>query len=110
MTRSPFSRGRMRRFCSVTIQDIADFCEFTDCGVSVGGPEAGFIHIDGTGLRSRSYTWGRFNMLHEVNALPSPRQALEKATVFQIKRGESLRSLTREEFEQELESFRRKVG
>lgn len=94
----------------MTIDEVANYCEFKDCTVSAGDPEAGFVHIDGTGVENRSYTWGRFNMLHEVSSLPSPRKVIEKASVFKIRRGASVRTLTREEFERDLAEFQSKVG
>lgn len=94
----------------MTIDDIADFCQYKDCTVAAGGPETGFIRIDGTGLENRAYTWNRFSMLHEVNALPSPAKALEKATIFRISKEESTTAFNREEFERMLEEFQAKVG
>ena len=94
----------------MTIDEIASFCEFRDCKVSAGHPEHGFIHLDGTGLEDRSYTYGRFHMLSEVASLPSPRQVLEHADTFKVTRGAQTRTLTREEFESELRDFQRKAG
>ena len=37
----------------MTVEEIADFCEFKDCRVSAGAPQTGFIHIDGTGLENQ---------------------------------------------------------
>ncbi len=94
----------------MTVDDIANFCQYKDCKVSAGDPETGFIQIDGTGLESRAYTWGRFSMLHEVNALPNPAKALAGATIFRISKEDSTTALNREEFEKLLEEFQAKVG
>ncbi len=94
----------------MTIDDIANYCEFRDYKVSVGHPDYGFIQIDGTGLEDRSYTYGRFQMLNEVSSLPSPRQVLEHADTFKVIRGGELRTLDRETFEAELKEFQEKVG
>lgn len=94
----------------MTIDEIADYCEFLDCKVSAGHADHGFVHIDGTGIQDRSYTYNRMNLLHEVSALPSPRQVLAHADTFKVTRGDQTRKLNREEFERELAEFRKKVG
>ncbi len=94
----------------MTIDDIANFCQYKDCKVSAGAPETGFVHIDGTGVQSRAYTWNRFSMLHEVNAIPNPTKALANASVFRVTKEDSTTALNREEFERLLEEFQAKVG
>ena len=96
----------------MTIDDIANFCEFKDCSVAFGSPDIGFIQVNGIGVTTRFNNYRRFLAHHELGSLAPPRKVLEKATVFRIQRegGEDLRELSREEFEQELNIFREKVG
>lgn len=94
----------------MTIGEIASYCEFLDCRVSLGDPQVGFIQIDGTGVLNHSYTFGRFNMLHELAGLPDSRDVIQKATLFKVSLGDSERSLSREEFSAELSTFQKKVG
>lgn len=94
----------------LTIDQIADFCEFKDCTVTLGDPEAGFIHVDGTGRR-RPYNYGRFLSFRELGAEPLRNsEVVERATVFKIRRGSDERVLNRHEFETEWEDFLRKAG
>ncbi|HLV00604.1 MAG TPA: hypothetical protein VKZ59_05020 [Acidobacteriota bacterium] len=96
----------------MTIDDIANFCEFKDCSVVFGNPEIGFIKVDGVGVATRFNNYRRFLAHNELAALASPRKVLQEATVFRIQSegGEELRVLNREEFEQELREFQEKVG
>lgn len=111
-------RLKMRLDCvqwedtSVTIDDIANFCEFKDCSVVFGSPEIGFVQVDGIGVTTRFNNYRRFLLHHELGSLASPRKVLQEATVFRIQRegGEELRDLSREEFEQELREFQERVG
>lgn len=94
----------------LTIEQMADFCEFKDCAVTVGDPETGFIDIDGTGRR-RPYNYGRFLSFRELGAEPlRTSEVVDRATVFKIRRGSEERVLNRQEFETELQDFLRKVG
>jgi hypothetical protein len=93
----------------VTIEDVADYCEFKDCAISLGSEEAGFIDVDGGGYRRR-YNYDRFLSLNELSALPSPRQVMQKAASFTVKRAAVTVVLSREEFERELRRFRAQVG
>lgn len=92
------------------LEDIASFCEFKDCEISLGDPDAGFIQINGNGLKRDAYTYGRFNMLTEVAHLASPKQVLDKASVFKIRRGGTEKTLSRQEFQEELEHFQKLVS
>lgn len=96
----------------VTIDDIANFCEFKDCTVVFGSPDIGFIQVDGIGVTTRFNNYRRFLAHHELGSLAPPRKVLERATRFRIQRegGEELRDLSREEFERELKEFQEKVG
>lgn len=96
----------------VTIDDIANFCEFKDLSVVFGSPDIGFIRVDGVGVTTRFNNYRRFLLHHELGSLASPGKVLEEATVFHIQRegGEELRELSRDDFEQELSEFQEKVG
>lgn len=94
----------------MTIEDIASFCEFLNCRVSVGHPDYGFIHIDGTGIESHSYTYGRVNMFNEAASQASPRDVLENADTFVVARRNESQTLNRTQFVRELEEFQRKTG
>lgn len=100
----PLHNGR------VTLDEITNFCEFKECTVSLGDPEAGFIRVDGNGVQTRFNNYRRFLAHHELAALPSPKQVLEKATVFRIEENGQTRTLSREEFQAELQAFQEKVG
>lgn len=93
----------------MTIQDIADFCEFKDCEVSLGDPEVGFIPVDGTGVR-RQYNYNRYLAHNELSGLPSPRRVLDKASVFKVRTGDQVQVFDREQFQRELQAFLEKVG
>jgi len=92
------------------LEEIASFCEFRDCEISIGDPDTGFVQIDGNGLKRNTYTYGRFNMLTEVAHLASPKRVLSQASVFRVKRGATENTLTREEFLSELEHFQKLVS
>ena len=93
----------------MTIEDVADYCEFKDCAVALGDPSIGVISVDGGGYQKR-YNFARFLSLNELSALPSPKVVLEKATAFRVQLPTGELVLTREEFERELRVFREKVG
>ena len=93
----------------MTIDDIADFCEFQDCVVTAGNPEIGAITIDGRGYQKRN-NYMRFLSFNELSGLPSPLEALRKATYFQIRRDNQTTEVSREEFEQQLSRFRQLTG
>ncbi len=82
----------------MTIDEIADYCEFKGCTVALGDPDVGFIHVDGRGLR-RSNNYGRLLAMHELGAVASPSAVLEAASVFKVRRGEDVQALTRDAFE-----------
>ncbi|HSR66538.1 MAG TPA: hypothetical protein VLU25_01230 [Acidobacteriota bacterium] len=86
----------------MTIDDIANYCEFKDCQVSLGSPEAGFIHVDGYGLVRNTYNYRRFLALNELGALSSPDQVVEAAQTFKIKDARGERSLDRQAFQTEM--------
>ncbi|HUG42911.1 MAG TPA: hypothetical protein VMN76_01610 [Acidobacteriota bacterium] len=95
----------------MSLEEIASYCEFLDCEVSIGDPDVGFIRVDGSGVSRRFNNYRRFLAHNELSGLPKPRKVLSQATVFRILRdGEQMRELSREEFEGELEAFQRKVG
>jgi hypothetical protein len=91
------------------IEEIASFCKFKKCEVRLGNPAAGFIEIDGSGPK-HLHNYGRYLAHNELAALPSPREVLEKASIFKIEHGLEVQTLDRQQFEQELENFRQKVG
>ncbi len=88
----------------MTIDEIANYCEFKDCQITLGDPAAGFVRIDGNGLQKAS-NYRRFLSLNELAAAPSPRKVLESATVFKVRSGGGERSLARKEFEAEYQQF-----
>ena len=93
----------------MTISDIADYCAVKDCAVTLGDPAVGFITVDSGGCSSRP-NFARFLSLNELSALPSPLKVLKDATSFRINLTRETRSLTRAEFEEELQALREKVG
>ena len=93
----------------MTIEDVADYCEFKECAVLLGDPNVGFISVDGGGYQKRN-NFARFLSLNELSALPSPKKVLEKATSFRVQLPKGETAMTREEFEGELSAFRKKVG
>ena len=93
-----------QREVSLTIDEVANFCEWKDCRVTVGDAELGFVHIDGRGV-NQSSNYRRFLSLNELAALPSPKDVVEKATLFKIEHGGEQRSLSRDEFRSEYEKF-----
>jgi hypothetical protein len=93
----------------VTLEDIASFCEFKDCEVSLGDPGIGFIHVNGNGVKY-NYNYDRFISLRELSALVKPTDLLGQATLFKVRRGGQVRELSRADFEAELQDFRQKVG
>ncbi|MDA2937700.1 hypothetical protein MYX75_05485 [Acidobacteria bacterium AH-259-A15] len=93
----------------MTIEDIANFCEFKDCEVSLGDPVVGFIQIDGTGVK-RPNNFQRYLSFHELSALASPKKVLGKASTFKVQRGNEVQAFNRKEFKRELEAFQQKVG
>ena len=93
----------------MTLEDIANYCEFKDCQISLGSPETGFVRLDGNGLQ-KANNYRRFLSLNELAAAPSPKKVLEAAQVFKVRRGEEESSLSREEFEAELRKFAALVG
>lgn len=88
----------------MTVDEIANYCEFKDCQVTLGDPAAGFIRIDGNGVRKAS-NYNRFLSHNELAAAPSPRKVLDSATVFKIRRGDADQQLTRPEFEADYQRF-----
>jgi hypothetical protein len=93
----------------LTLEDIASFCEFRDCEVSLGDPQTGFIHINGNGVKY-NYNYDRFISLRELSGLPKPLDVLGQASLFRVRRGGQVRDLSRADFEAELRDFRQKVG
>lgn len=93
----------------MTVDRIADYCEFTNATVSAGSPETGFVEIDGTGLTSSFNAYRRFLAHRELAGLAEADEVIAGATVFRIQREES-RQLSREEFEAELARFEALVG
>ncbi|HSR50442.1 MAG TPA: hypothetical protein VLV83_06410 [Acidobacteriota bacterium] len=86
----------------MTIDDIANYCEFKDCEVSLGSPEAGFIRVDGYGLVRNTNNYRRFHMLHELGSMASPKDVIGAAESFKIKDADGQRSLDRQAFEAEM--------
>ncbi|MBI4446832.1 MAG: hypothetical protein HY645_13110 [Acidobacteria bacterium] len=94
----------------LTIERIADFCEFKDCAIVAGDPDAGYIQIDGNGIRLPN-NYHRFLSFNELSGRPvHPQQVLDKATCFRLQSGTDTRELNRETFEAELNDFLAKVG
>lgn len=94
----------------MTLDDVANYCEFKDTAVFLGDPKVGFIRVNGAGVQRNVSNYGRFLAFNELAAMPSPQKVLEAATLFRIERGSESRTLTRQEFEEELEAFRQKLG
>ena len=67
----------------MTIDDIANFCQFTSCQVSLGASDAGFIQIAGTGVERRP-NYDRYLSFNEMSAFPSPKAVLAEASVFKV--------------------------
>ncbi|MEE8583711.1 MAG: hypothetical protein V3T83_02550 [Acidobacteriota bacterium] len=88
----------------MTVEEIADYCEFKNCQIRLGDPATGFIRIDGNGVQEAS-NYGRFLSLNELAAAPSPRKVVESATVFKVRHVGGERSLARQEFEAEYQRF-----
>lgn len=86
----------------MTIDEIANYCEFRDCEVSLGSPQAGFIRVDGYGLVRKTNNYRRFHMLHELRSMASPKDVIAAAQTFKIKDAQGERSLDREAFEAEM--------
>lgn len=95
---------------NMTLEDVAGFCALKDCSVELGDPESGFIRVDGSGQILNRYTYGRFMLFNETSGLASPAQVLEGASIFRVRRGDTLELLTREDFEEQLERIRRLTG
>ena len=93
----------------MTIDEIANFCQFTSCQVSLGASDAGFIQIAGTGVE-RCANYDRYLSFNEMSAFPSPKAVLAEASVFKVHQGDTERTLDREQFQQELKAFQKKVG
>jgi len=93
----------------MTLDEIADFCQFTGCQVSLGSTEAGFIQIAGTGVQ-RSANFDRYLSFNELSALPSPKAVLAEASVFKVHQDGEKSTLDREQFQKKLEIFQKKVG
>ncbi len=93
----------------MTIDEIADFCQFTGCRITLGSADAGFIRIAGTGVEQRA-NFSRYLAFNEMAALPSPRAVLTEASVFKVHQDEEERTLDRQQFQTELDTFKRKVG
>jgi hypothetical protein len=93
----------------LNLEDIASFCEFRDCEISLGGPQIGFIHLNGNGVKY-NYNYDRFLSLSELSALAKPADVLKQAAIFKIRRGGQVRELSRAEFEMELQDFQQKAG
>ena len=93
----------------MTIEDIANFCQFTGCQVSLGSPDAGFIQVAGTGV-VRPANFDRYLSFNEMAALPSPKAVVAEASVFKVHQEGEERTLDREQFQRELKAFQKKVG
>jgi|GEM_PF-2030571 len=93
----------------MTLEDIADFCQFTGCQIRLGSTEAGFIQIAGTGVQRRA-NFGRYLSFNEMSALPSPQVVLAEASVFKVHQDGEERTVDREQFQKELAVFQKKVG
>ena len=93
----------------MTIDDIANFCQFTGCRVSLGSADAGFIQMAGTGVQRRA-NFGRYLSFNEMSALPSPKAVLTEASIFKVSQDSEERTLDREQFQKELKAFQKKVG
>ena len=88
----------------MTVSELANYCQFKGCEISLGSPEKGFVHINGEG-RHRSPNYGRFHALNELASSASIESVIQGATTFKIHRGEVVKTLSREEFEQEYQRF-----
>lgn len=93
----------------MTLEEIKSYCEFTDCTVSFGSSEAGFVTLDG-GVHTKYNNYRRFLAHNELSGLPSPAKVLESATIFKIRRGEKTEEISREEFEKRLKKFQTQVA
>ena len=93
----------------MVIEDIASFCEVRDCEINLGDSQVGFIQIDGNGLK-RLNNYHRYLSLNELSAFPSADKVVKQASIFTIRRGQETETLSRAQFERELEDFRRKAG
>jgi hypothetical protein len=92
----------------MTIDDIADFCQFTGCRVSLGSADVGFIEIAGTGVQ-RSANFSRYLSFNELSELPSPKAVVAKASIFRVNQDGKEKTLDREQFQTELKAFQKKV-
>ena len=99
---------QVREF-KMTIDDVADFCQFTGSRITLGSADAGFIRIAGTGVERRA-NFDRYLAFNEMSALPSPKVVLAEASVFKVHQGGEERTLDRRQFQTELETFQKKLG
>lgn len=88
----------------MTVSELANFCQFKGCEISLGSPESGFIHVTGEG-RYRSPNYGRFLALNELASAAPIEQVVQGASTFKIHRGQEVTALSREEFEKEYQRF-----
>ncbi len=93
----------------MTIEDIANYCQFKGCRAIVGSPDVGFVHIDGDGV-SRSANYGRFHMLNELASQPVDSEVVANASIVKIEGDGDVRQLTPEEFESEYLRLQALIG
>ena len=76
--------------------------------MTLGDPEAGYLKVDGSGLKTAN-DYRRYWSHNELASLASPQDVLIGASLFEV-RGQESRRLSREEFQTELETLRKKAG
>ncbi len=92
----------------MTLEDIANFCEFKAYTIVLGDSNIGFIQVDGAGVNRNINNYERFLQFNKLRALPFPPTVLKQATLLRIKLGSERQDLSRQEFQTELENFKRK--
>ena len=92
------------------LNDIANYCEFTNCTVTLGSADGGSIDVDGGGVTGSFNAYRRFLAHHEMSALSSPAHVLKAADRFTIVREGESTDLSRVDFEMELRRFQDLVG
>ena len=88
----------------MTISEIANYCQFKNCRVTLGNEKVGYILVDGEG-RKESSNYRRFLEFNELSASPRPEAVLAGATVFKVQRHDGEKTFTRDQFEEECRRF-----
>ena len=77
--------------------------------MTLGDPEAGYLKVDDSGLKTPN-NYRRYLSHNELASFVSPQEDLIGASLFEVRRGQESRRLSREEFQSELEILGKKAG